>query len=86
MTKWEYCLVRQHSGDECWLYKSDGEKEKIKGPNVSLASVLARLGTEGWEAVNYTYNRKEVGWGDVSFNVWPVSVGDREFLFKRSAD
>jgi hypothetical protein len=83
MTKWEYCLVREHSSQEYWLYLPGGEKEKVKGPAVSLASVLTRLGAEGWEAVNSSFNWKDVLAG--SYNAWPATTDGREILFKRPA-
>jgi hypothetical protein len=82
MTKWEYCLLREHSTQEYWICRSSGEKEKVKGPEVSLASVLARLGAEGWEAVNLSLSwAKEFIGG--SYNVWPSTTDGREVLFKR---
>jgi hypothetical protein len=82
MTKWEYCILREHTPTEYWIYNSKGEKEKVKDIHVSLAAVLARLGAEGWEAVNFD-NRWKDSLSTGSFNVWPGTTDGREILFKR---
>lgn len=84
MAKWEYCILRQHTSQEYWIYQSNGEKEQVKGSEVSLAAVLSRLGAQGWEAVSYAFLGKDVFGG--SYGVWPASSDGREVFFKRLSE
>lgn len=82
MQKWEYCLVLQHHVGEFWIHWPDGEREKLKGSQeMVMANVLGKLGSEGWEAINWDPAGIERGIY-TRFSHWPFR-GNREFLFKR---
>ena len=84
MPKWEYCILRQHTSQEYWIYYSNGEKEQVKGSEVSFAAVLSRLGAQGWEAVSTTFFEMDVLGG--IYSVWPASSDGREVFFKRVSE
>ena len=84
MQKWEYCLLKQYTEHEVWLYKSNGEKVKLKGDEYTLATMLDQLGGQGWEAVNYlaifdAMGRPYLSW---HFSTWPIAT-QVQILFKR---
>jgi hypothetical protein len=82
--RWEYCLLRQHTAQEWWLYGPyDEKKQKFKGQQYDLAMLLQTLGQDGWEAVNMMVGDKALAVGQ-SYIMWPGNL-DMQFLilFKR---
>ena len=68
MTKWEYCYLlsdRTPMAGGYYLMKAGGAKRKISDVRNDLfrqeaMELLAWLGEQGWEAVNYTL--EGLGW------------------------
>ena len=91
MQKWECCLLKQHKVKECWVdFFSQGKKEKASR---TLGEVVAWLGDNGWEAVNYNVNDNLIL--DSAYSKWPHASSSmttrgldiaREFLFKRPTE
>jgi hypothetical protein len=80
MQKWEYCLLKQLSGQKYWIYTEAGKLIKYQGEKYTFQRIIMRLGYEGWEAVNYLMSDFPKG----LTAAWPESQS-REILFKRPA-
>jgi hypothetical protein len=78
MQKWEYCLLKQLGGQKFWIYTESGRLIKFHGEEYTLHRIIMRLGSEGWEAVNFVISDYPRG----LIAAWPESQ-NREILFKR---
>jgi hypothetical protein len=78
MQVWEYCLLKQLGGQKFWIYTETGRLIKYHGKEHTLHRIIMRLGSEGWEAVNFVISDYPRG----LTAAWPESQ-NREILFKR---